>query len=193
VAVEHASWKGKEKQMIINEIITKSPSRYGGGAPSMSAQRMTAPNTTTPRGFSDPIFVKRAKQQKYNREKQFKALTTAKEKFDFLYGLEKGKSTNQIRIQGPSNLTYHIQQYNPVTGDIVLLLKGLQSDDTIKGNTSNFVYQGRQASGATGPKIYIFIPQDLTTISSEPKIKKTNRGRPTGSVKKQYKFPPNPW
>ena len=40
---------------------------------------------------------------------------------------------------------------------------------------------------------YIFIPQDLTTISSEPKIKKTNRGRPTGPVKKQYKFPPNPW
>lgn len=176
--------------MIINEIITKNPGSYGGGAPSMQAHRVTPPNISTPRGFSDPVFVKKAKKQKYDREQQFKKLATDKQRFDFLYQLEQGKSSNKISIKGAGDETYHVQQYDPATGDIILLVKTLQGNDMVKGNTKNFLYQGRHGTYAGSPKTYTFVAKDLIPVSSQPK---TKRGRPTGPVKKKYQFPPNPW
>ena len=172
------------------EGVRKSPGNYGGGAPSMSAQRVTAPSISTV-DRSAP-WTKAAIGKSYKRTKDFNELETAKEKFDFLYNLTTGKTTNKIRIEGPTdigyaNAAYRIQTYNPATGDITLLLKTPQADNVVTGNTNNFKYQGRTKS-VGGPKTYTFIPSELTKVSST-KIP-TTRGRPT---KKQYMFPKMPW
>ena len=173
------------------EGVGKSPSNYGGGAPSMSAQRMTAPVVSTV-DRSAP-WTKAAIGKSYKRTKDFNELETVKEKFDFLHNLTSGKTANKIRIEGPkgmhgyANTAYRIQSYNSATGDITLLLKTPQADAVVTGNTNNFKYQGRTKS-VGGPKTYTFIPSELTKVSSTPI--QTTRGRPT---KKQYTFPKMPW
>jgi hypothetical protein len=173
------------------EGVKKSPSNYSGGAPAMSAQRMTAPAVST-MDRSAP-WTKAAIGKSYKRTKDFNELETAKEKFDFLHNLTSGKTANKIRIEGPKGMhgytstAYRIQSYKPATGDITLLLKTPQADVVVAGNTNNFKYQGRTKS-VGGPKTYTFIPSELTKVSSTPI--QTTRGRPT---KKQYTFPKMPW
>jgi hypothetical protein len=170
------------------EGVRKSPSQYGGGAPSMSAQRMTAPPISTV-DRSAP-WTKASIGQAYKRTKDFNELKTAKEKFDFLYNLTAGKTTNKIRIEGPSrSRVYYIQSYDPKTGNITLSIKTRESNNTVSGNVNDFTYKGRMGTATGSAKTYTFIPGELTMLGSEP----TQLGRPAGSSKKKYNFPRMPW
>ena len=175
----------KIKELL--EGVGKSPSNYGGGAPSMSAQRMTAPPISTV-DKSAP-WVKAAIGQSYKRTTDFNKLKTAKEKFDFLYNLTAGKTTNKIRIEGPSARVYYIQSYDPKTGNITLSIKTRESNNTVSGNVNNFTYKGRMGTATGSAKTYTFIPGELTIVGSEPK----QLGRPAGPAKKKYNFPRMPW
>ena len=176
------------------EGVRKSPSQYGGGAPAMSAQRMTAPPISTV-DRSAP-WTKAAIGKAYKRTKDFNELKTAKEKFNFLYNLTAGKTSNKIRIEGPSgihgysNNLYHIQSYNPSTGDITLTLKTRESDNTVTGNVNDFTYKGRMGTATGSAKTYTFIPGKLTMVGSEPKTATNTLGRPGA---KKYNFPKMPW
>ena len=169
------------------EGVRKSPSQYGGGAPSMSAQRMTAPMVTTVDRTAP--WVKAAIGKARKKTQDFNALATVKEKFDFIYKLQ--STSTQIRIPSQGRNPYHIQSYDPATGAISLLLKTPQGNEIVAGNANDFTYQGRQVTPSTGGKTYIFQPGKVTAVSTEPR--QAVRGRPAGPAKKKYDFPKMPW
>jgi len=169
------------------EGVRKSPSQYGGGGPSMSAQRVTAPMVTTV-DKSAP-WVKDAMNKARKRTQDFKALGTDKEKFDFIYKAQ--NTTTRIRIDSQSHFPYYIQSYDPTTGDITLLLKNPKPGKIVTGNTNNFTYQGRQVAPSSNRKTYIFQTGEVTAVSTVPS--QTTVGRPTGPAKKKYDFPRMPW
>ena len=169
------------------EGLRKSPGQYGGGAPSMSAQRVTAPSISTV-DRSAP-WVKAAIGKARKKTQDFNALATAKEKFDFIYKLK--NTSTKLRILGQGHNPYHIQSYDPATGNISLLLKTSQGDKIVTGNTNDFTYQGRHSTSTSGGKTYTFVPGKVTAVSTGPQ--QAVRGRPIGPAKKKYDFPKMPW
>jgi hypothetical protein len=186
-AVQPAQQPKKMKIKELLEGVRKSPGQYGGGGPSMSAQRMTAPMVSTVDRTAP--WVKAAIGKARKKSQDFNALPTDKEKFDFIYKLQ--STSTLIRILSPGRNPYHIQSYDPATGDISLLLKTPKGNEIVTGNTNNFTYQGRQVTPSTGGKTYIFQPGKVTSVSTEPR--QAVPGRPVGPVKKKYNFPTMPW
>ena len=163
------------------------------------ARRMTAPNVTTIDNTAPWTRAQRAKA--YKRTVDFNALKTDKEKFDFLYNLTAGKTSNRIVIPGPRRTAItasshsnpmKIQSYNPATGEIELLHNHSTGDKEIyTGNVNNFKFLGRSRPSGNSNKDYTFDPGSLTQVSVTPG--QTKRGRPTGPANKQYNFPKLPW
>ena len=175
----------------IFEGLTKSPGQYGGGAPSMSAQRMTAPTVSTIDRSAPWTRSQIAKATK--RTKDFNQLATDKEKFDMLYNLPAGKTTNRIVISttgaGGFGNTLQIKAYDPATGNIDLILNSRGKTDEYQGNTNDFKFAGRTRTVSSNAKNYNFVPGKLSHMDSQEKP----MGRPGQKKKKEYKFPNMPW
>jgi len=151
------------------------------------ARAITAPRVST-LDRSAP-WVRAALGRSQARKRRFEDLPTDKEKFDFLYNLKQGKTTNQIVIPGTGKNNYQIQSYDPATGDIVVTFHAGSARNTYRGNTKDFVFRGSQKPGAGSARNYIFSPRSLEMIDSQP----TRAGAPSGPRKKQYTFPKMPW
>ena len=149
------------------------------------ARVMDAPRVST-MDRSAP-WTRAAMGQARQRKRSFEELPTDKEKFDFLYTLKKGRTTNRIVIpRGRQNL--QIKSYDPATGDITMTLSTGQQIDTYTGNTNNFKFHKSEKSAAGGPRNYIFSPGSVELVDSARQS--DLRGRPK---KKQYTFPNMPW
>jgi hypothetical protein len=174
----------------IFEGVTKSPSQYGGGGASMSAHRMTAPTVSTI-DRSAP-WTKAQLARATQRTKDFNQLATDKEKFDMLYNLPTGKTTNRIVIStsgtGGQGRTFQIKSYDPATGNIDLILNSSGKTDQYQANTNNFKFVGRTRMPSNSTKNYNFTPGELSHTDSQDKPV----GRPVAK-KKEYKFPTMPW
>jgi hypothetical protein len=158
----------------------------GGMGAQTTARRMTAPNVSTIDYTAPWTRAQRAKA--YKRSVDFNDLKTDKEKFDFLYNLKVGKTTNRIVIKGVTG-SYQIKAYNPTTGNIELVTKNGYEESTAQGNVNNFIFQGRTRAPTGNTKNYTFVPVGITVTDTTP----TKRGRPPGPSKKQYDFPKLPW
>jgi len=177
--------------MRANEFITEA------GNPQMVARRISAPGVSTV-DYSAP-WVQAKMQQARQRKKSFNELETDKEKFDFLYKLKTGKTTNTIKIQGPSPdrfgapITLNIENYNPATGDIELVgyaRQGRAGSQELKyrANTGTFEFGGRSRKGLAGAYNYSFSPgRSLELISQQARI------RPQEPVAKAVAKPASPW
>jgi hypothetical protein len=168
------------------------------GNPQMVARRISAPRVSTV-DTSAP-WVQAAMQQARQRKKSFNELATDKEKFDFLYKLKTGKTTNTIKIQGPAASSYgapivlNIENYNPATGDIELVgyaRQGRAGSQELKyrANTNTFNYSSRFRKGiSTAGYDYFFTPgSSLELISQQARVK------PQEPVSKAVAKPASPW
>lgn len=178
--------------MRLDEIITKSPSQYGSGQNSR-AERVTAPNTVQPRGFTNPSFVKKAIDKRYDRTKAIRSLTTAKEKFAFLMDPKTATTTEKISLRLPGETTaVKINSYDPSTGVIEFQRQKFGTTNVYQTNANDLIYQGAQRTSTSSPRTHIFTVDNSVHVDTIEKSLTPSLGRPK-KKEKEYKFPNNPW
>ena len=113
----------------------------------------------------------------YNIVKDVMTAPTAKEKFEILFNLKAGNTSNKIRLFGPNGKKYSPDSYDPSTG--IIKLVGLSGNRSFSTSVDNLEFKGKERTLSSSTKYWNFsfndIQQDEKPEVSEPT---TKRGRP---------------
>jgi hypothetical protein len=113
----------------------------------------------------------------YNIVKDVMTAPTAKEKFEILFNLKAGNTTNIIRLLGPNGKKYSPASYDKETG--IIKLVGAAGDRSYSTSVDNLEFKGKERTISSTKKYWNFsfndMKQDKKPEVSEPG---TKRGRP---------------
>lgn len=170
--------------MRLKEITNEGKVKVGQFPGSM--HRITAPYTGGGPRVNEPAFVKAGKQKKYQRTVDFNDLKTDKEKFEFIYNLKVGKTTNKAVFEIPGTNGSKVISYDPQTGNIELEVARGNNVDLYSGNANNFKFLGREKSPSVPLIKYKFSPgalEDLGPVARKTKTQAKPFSKPSTLTK----------
>jgi hypothetical protein len=142
----------------MKEILAEMQNKKLAGGPTVSTVVTSAP------------WVKKGINTARERTQAVKAAETAKEKFDYVYGLKSTTSVVRVAIQQTptTKVRASVRSYDPATGDIELQT----AHHVYEANTNDFEYLGREKAISTPIKKYKFIAHGAEYSGDRPIEKK---------------------
>ena len=119
----------------------------------------------------------------YNIVKDVMTAPTAKEKFEILFNLKAGNTSNVIRLLGPNGKKYSPASYDEATGVIKLI--GASGNRSFSTSVDSLEFKGKERTISSSTKYWNFsfndIQQDEKPEVSEPTTKRGRPRKPTPS------------
>jgi len=127
---------------------------------------------------------KRNSKIAYDIVKTVSKLPTSKEKFEYIFNLKDGQTSNSIRVVDSEGVAYGIKDYNADTGEVTVSRGGALG--TV--NIDDLEFKGKERSISSTKKTWIFSTPAIQKIKSA-----TARGGRPPKSDSSYSFPNRLW